>query len=133
MTLSLTTLLDRRPVIPAEGAVIEPIDGQAIPRPAFFKVNGVGPDSIAAGLAAPLAQKGPLGNRLRGIQSNPSALKPDGPDGSNASDTSDPEPFADTMSISICLIDLSTPGNTNGTPNRRPPSSAAIRELNEIR
>lgn len=108
------SILDGTPLT----AVIEQIDRQVCPRPAFYMVNCVHPDTVVTGLGAALRGKGPLRNRLWGIQANTSARSPDKLDGSDALDTAEPEPFAEKMANLHTRFGLKVLGGCCGTDHR---------------
>jgi homocysteine S-methyltransferase len=87
------SVLDGTPL----GAAIEQIDRAVHPAPALYLVNCVHPDTVVAGLGAQLAQKNGLRRRLRGIQANTSALRPEELDASAVLQGADPESFADAL------------------------------------
>ncbi|WP_319407596.1 homocysteine S-methyltransferase family protein [uncultured Desulfosarcina sp.] len=108
------SILDGTPLALA----IEQIDDQVDPRPAFYMVNCVHPDTVVTGLGAALTEKGLLRNRLWGIQANTSAKNPEELDGSDDLDTAEPEPFADKMATLHTQFGLKVLGGCCGTNHR---------------
>lgn len=108
------SILDGTPLTVA----IEQIDRQVNPRPAFYMVNCVHPDTVITGLGAGLTEIGLLRNRLWGIQANTSAKNPDELDGSDALDTAEPEPFADKVANLHTQFGMKVLGGCCGTDHR---------------
>ncbi|MCB2147056.1 MAG: homocysteine S-methyltransferase family protein [Deltaproteobacteria bacterium] len=108
------SILDGTPLT----VVIEQIDRQVNPRPAFYMVNCVHPDTVVDGLGAELTKIGLLKNRLWGIQANTSARNPDELDGSDALDTAEPEPFADKVANLHTQFGMKVLGGCCGTDHR---------------
>jgi S-methylmethionine-dependent homocysteine/selenocysteine methylase len=108
------SILDGTPLT----AVIEQIDRQVNPRPAFYMVNCVHPDTVVTGLGAALTEKSLLRNRLWGIQANTSARTPDELDGSDALDTAEPEPFAAKVANLHTRFGMKVLGGCCGTDHR---------------
>jgi homocysteine S-methyltransferase len=99
-------------------AAMEQIDRQVHPAPALYMVNCVHPDTVVAGLGAQLAKTNGVRCRLRGIQANTSALRPEELDGSAVLQSADPEPFADGLMDLHRRFGLKILGGCCGTDHR---------------
>ncbi|HSO19876.1 MAG TPA: homocysteine S-methyltransferase family protein, partial [Desulfosarcina sp.] len=107
-------LLDGTPL----AAAVDRTDREVDPRPAFYMLNCVHPQTVIEGLGTATADDGLLKGRLLGIQANTSTQRPEALDGSEALDGAEPEGFADDVLALHDRFGMKILGGCCGTDHR---------------